>query len=55
MIDLCENSGIEMVGIGINTSRVEAFFNRSIMIENVGELRSTLFQLMRDKLTIEAA
>ena len=55
VIELCENSGIEMVGIGINTSRVEAFFNRSIMIENVDELRSTLFQLMRDKLTIEAA
>jgi len=55
VIELCENSGIEMVGIGINTSRVEAFFNRSIVIKNVGELRSTLFQLMRDKLTIEAA
>jgi len=55
VIELCEGSDIEMVGIGINSPKVDAFFNRSIQINSVDELRSTLFQLMRDKLTIEAA
>ncbi len=55
VIELCESSDIEMIGIGINSPKVDTFFNRSIQIDSVDELRSTLFQLMRDKLTIEAA
>ncbi|MFC1337419.1 MAG: VWA domain-containing protein [gamma proteobacterium symbiont of Clathrolucina costata] len=55
VLDLCRNAGIETVGIGICHQKVEEFFDRSIVINSVDELRNTLFQLMRDKLTVEAA
>ena len=55
VIDLCDNAGIETVGIGICHKGVEDYFERSIVIDSAEELRTTLFQLMRDKLTIEAA
>lgn len=55
VLDLCSNAGIETVGIGICHPNVKDFFDRSIVINSVDELRNTLFQLMRDKLTVEAA
>jgi len=55
VLDLCESAGVETVGIGICHNGVEDYFDRSIVIDSADELRTTLFQLMRDKLTIEAA
>lgn len=55
VLDLCRNAGIETVGIGICHQNVKNLFDRSIVINSVNELRTTLFQLMRDKLVIEAA
>lgn len=55
VIELCERSGIECIGIGIQHRNVSRFFRRHIVIDSVDELRTTLFKLMRDTLTTEAA
>ena len=55
VIDLCHNSGIETVGIGIRHDGVKKLFERSIVIDSVEQLRSTLFELVREKLTAQAA
>lgn len=55
VLDLCRNEGIETVGIGIHHPTVRDFFDRSIVINSVDELRNTLFQLMRVWLTQKAA
>jgi cobalamin biosynthesis protein CobT len=54
VLDLCRNSGIEVMGIGVN-HKVDQFFNRHIMIDSIDELRATLFKLMREQLTVDAA
>ena len=55
VLDLCKGSEIDVVGIGICHPRVERLFERSIVINSVEELRSTLFSLVRDKLINQAA
>jgi len=54
VLKLCENAGIETIGIGIG-HEVEDYFDRSVVIHSVDELRQTLFRLMRDKLIVQAA
>jgi nitric oxide reductase activation protein len=55
VIDLCHRSGIEMVGIGIETSAVSGLFDKNIVINDATELQRTLFKLMERSLTTNAA
>lgn len=54
VVDLCERSGIELIGIGLITHAVKQFFQRSIVIQDVNDLRKTLFKLMENSLAIAA-
>lgn len=51
VLALCEESGYEAIGIGIISTSVKTLFKKHIVINNVNELRSTLFQLMENALT----
>ncbi|MFC6674307.1 VWA domain-containing protein [Marinobacterium aestuariivivens] len=55
VIDLCERSEIEMVGIGVETSAVSSLFQKNIVIDDAAELQRTLFRLMERSLTASAA
>ena len=50
VIQLCGDSNIELMGIGINSASVHRYFSNSISIEDVSELRTTLFSLMESML-----
>ena len=54
VIELCENSGIEVIGIGIETNAPSRLFSKSICIDDVADLQSTLFKLMEKSLTAHA-
>lgn len=45
IIALCERSGIQLVGIGIQTDSVEQLFRSTSVIEDLGSLKSKLFEL----------
>lgn len=49
-IDLCEKSGIEVIGIGINLVKVSDYFKKHIVINDLNELTKTLFKLMENVL-----
>jgi nitric oxide reductase activation protein len=52
VIDLCERSGIDVIGIGIRKLNAPAtLFSRSICIDAVEDLQKTLFKLMEKSLT----
>lgn len=51
VIDLCERSGIDVIGIGIQTSAPTNLFSQSICIDAVEDLQKTLFKLMEKSLT----
>lgn len=52
VVQLCQRSGIEMIGIGVGKgAKVASLFASSIQIESVNDLKHTLFQLMSDALT----
>ncbi|WP_313596078.1 VWA domain-containing protein [Pseudomonas sp.] len=52
VVQLCQRSGIEMIGIGVGKgAKVAGLFASSIQIESVNDLKHTLFQLMSDALT----
>jgi len=51
VIGLCEQSGVEVVGIGIETTAVSALFRKHIVIDDVAALQRTLFKLMERSLT----
>lgn len=55
VIKLCEQSGIETYGIGVNTQSIANLFQRSILIKDVTTLQQTLFGLMGRSLTVQAA
>lgn len=55
VIDLCDRSGIDMVGIGIGTAAVSTLFPVSIVIDDVTALQRTLFKLMERSLTSTVA
>lgn len=49
-LELCAASGVETIGIGIRHPAVQRLFDNSIVIQRSSELRTTLFQLMKDSL-----
>jgi nitric oxide reductase activation protein len=55
VIDLCEQSDIEMYGIGIKTASVDSLFKRNIVINDVSDLQRTLFKLVGQSLINPAA
>lgn len=54
-LELCENTGIELAGIGIGAASVSSFFDQHIVISDVVDLRSQLFKLVERSLTANAA
>ena len=50
VIELCRNSDIDIVGIGINSDAIKHYVENHIVISSVGDLHKTLFALMADKL-----
>lgn len=54
VLELCENSAIETIGIGICHSRVALLFDNHIVINSVEDLCKTLFRLLRDTLVYQA-
>lgn len=54
VINLCDKALIEFAAIGIRYN-VSHLFSNCIVINGVDELRTTLFGLVRDKLTVEVA
>ena len=54
-INLCENSGVEVIGIGVETQVVSALFSENIVISDAADLQKTLFKLMERSLTVSAA
>lgn len=55
VIDLCEQSGFDMVGIGIGTTAVTSLFKKHIVINDAADLQRTLFRLMERSLTASDA
>lgn len=55
VLELCGNSAIETIGIGICHSRVAKLFENNIVINSVEDLGKTLFRLMRETLVDQAA
>lgn len=51
VIETCEKAGVELIGIGINSTAVTQLIANSIVINGAKELRSTLFGMMREVLT----
>lgn len=51
---LCARSNVEIVAIGIGNSAVSKIFTQSLVINDVTELRETLFKLVATSLTIAA-
>lgn len=50
VLDLCQASDIEVFGIGIATNAVNNLFEQSIVINDVADLKTTLFSLMKHSL-----
>ena len=49
ILDRCQRSGIEAVGIGLGIN-VSHLFPKSIVVNEIGELRTQLFALAEDLL-----
>ena len=47
LVKRCEQSGIEVVGLGINVNSVERLFSQSLVITQMSELKSVLFEQAR--------
>ena len=45
IISLCERSGIELVGVGIQTDSVERLFKSSVTVLDLASLKSSLFEV----------
>ena len=52
LVKRCEQSGIEVVGLGINVAAVEKLFLQSVMITQLDELKTALFGLTRRWLVV---
>ena len=50
IVDRCRRSGFELLGIGIQTRSVERFFPRSIVINDVKDLKRELFEVTQQLL-----
>ncbi|OKO99411.1 VWA domain-containing protein [Xenorhabdus eapokensis] len=55
VIDLCERSDVEVIGIGVETTAVSGLFQKNIVIDDAAALQRTLFRLMERSLTAFAA
>lgn len=55
MVRRCQASGIEVIGIGIQIDRVRQLFPTAVVIQDLTELRSALFEITRKALTAAAA
>lgn len=51
IIDLCKGSGIEPIGIGVESTAVASLFDKNIVIKDAAALQRTLFKLMERSLT----
>ncbi len=47
LVKRCEQSGIEVVGLGINVNSVEKLFPQSVVVTKLSELKSALFECSR--------
>ena len=47
LVSRCQSSGIDVIGLGINVSSVEALFPASVVVEQLDQLKMALFQLSR--------
>lgn len=52
VIERCVNGGFEFIGVGVKSTAVKKFFDNNIVINDVQELRTTLFSLMASNLSI---
>ena len=48
LVKRCGQSGIDVVGLGINVQLVEGLYSRSLMIEHLEQLKTSLFRLAQD-------
>lgn len=55
IIDLCEDSGIETIGIGVESTAVARLFDKHIVINDAAALQRTLFKLMERSLAANVA
>ena len=55
VINLCERSNVEVIGIGVETNAVTRLFPTNIVIDDAAALQRTLFKLMERSLTAFAA
>lgn len=51
VIDLCERSNIELIGVGVESTAVSEWFQKNIIIDEAASLKRTLFKLMERSLT----
>lgn len=49
-IQACEKSGIDVFGIGIQTNATKNIFSRQVVINNLGDLPSKMFELIGNEL-----
>ena len=52
LVKRCGYSGIDVVGLGINIQLAEELFPKSLKIDQLYQLKSSLFSLTRDWLTL---
>lgn len=55
VINLCERSNVEVIGIGVETNAVTRLFPTNIVIDDAAALQRTLFKLLERSLTSFAA
>lgn len=55
VIDLCERSGVEVIGIGVGSAAISYYVDNHVVIGAVEDLQKTLFRLMERSLTAVAA
>ena len=48
LISRCQQSGIDVVGLGINVPLVKELFPKSLMIDQLGQLKASLFKLAKN-------
>ncbi|NJS89695.1 VWA domain-containing protein [Edwardsiella tarda] len=54
VINLCEHSGVEVIGIGVETGSVSGLFSKNIVINDASSLQHSLFKLMERALTVSS-
>ena len=48
LVSRCQQSGIDVIGVGINVPLAEALFPKSLMINQLEQLKVSLFKLAQD-------